>query len=141
VKYKSIFLVFSLIALFFIADSRFNLLLFEAKPSLNKVIECETMTQLNNLSMTLESKDPKTIAEGIRKLESRLRIAAIFETESSGFESNPEPVKVSDLSKNLDVARKEFSKFSKLTTSEISSKISEIQESVRSVKESLKDYC
>lgn len=140
-KYKSVLLVFSLTALILIADSKLNLILFKQKPSLNKVIECETINQLSNLKTALESKDSKAIAEGIRKLESRLRIAAIFETESYGFESNPEPVRVSDLSKNLDVARKEFSKFSKLTTSEISSKISEIQESVRSVKESLKDYC
>ena len=131
----------SLVALFLIADSRFNLLLFNEKPSLNRVVECEAVNQISNLEMALESEDPSAIAEGMRKMESRLRIALIFESGPSGLGTNLEPVKPSDIFRNIDSARREFREFSKLSESEIPSKIPEIQASVRSVKESLKGYC
>ena len=140
-KYKSVLLILGLVALFFIADSRFNLLPFNEKPSLSRVVECEAVNQVSNLEIALESEDPSSIAEGIRKMESRLRIALIFEPGPSGLGTNSAPVKASEIYKDIDSARKEFREFSKLSESEIPGKIPEIEASVKSVEESLKGYC
>ena len=140
-KFKSVLLILSLIALFFIADSRLNILPSDEKPSLGTVVECEAVNQVSNLEIALESEDPSAIAEGIRKMESRLRIALIFESGPSGIGTNSEPVKASEIYKDIDSARMEFREFSKLSESEIPGKIPEIQARVRNLKESLKGYC
>ena len=91
--------------------------------------------------MVLKSENPSAIAEGIRKMDSRLRIALIFESGPSGLGTNSAPVKASEIYKDIDSARKEFREFSKLSESEIPGKIPEIEASVKSVEESLKGYC
>jgi hypothetical protein len=127
--------------MFLFIDSKFDLIFFKEKTNSTVSNNCKAIDELKNLESALESKGVEGISTAIKKVTLRLTLAYALETGFSGSETNSEPVKASKLSMNLDVARKEFSKFSQLTTSEISSKISEIQESVRSVKESLKDYC
>lgn len=131
----------SLVALFFIADSRFNLLPFNEKPSLNKVVECEAVNQVKNLSKALKSESPSAIAEGVRKMESRLRIALIFESGPPVLGTNSEPVKASELYKDIDSARKEFRELSKLSESAIQAKIPEIEKVTKETESLLKPYC
>jgi len=134
--------IYSLIILIFvIADSKFNILLFKEKSISSASNNCRVVDELKNLKSSIDSKDYKNIAINLQRLQFRLTIAYGLETGLSGSRLNSKPVPASRLSKDLDVARKEFGKFSNLTQSEIATKIPEIMDSLKNAENSLKSSC
>jgi CRISPR/Cas system CSM-associated protein Csm2 small subunit len=115
--------------------------LFKEKSISSASNNCRVVDELKNLKSSIDSKDYKNIAINLQRLQFRLTIAYGLETGLSGSRLNSKPVPASRLSKDLDVARKEFGKFSNLTQSEIATKIPEIMNSLKNAEYSLKSSC
>jgi hypothetical protein len=124
--------------LFVLADSQYKILFFEEKTNSRS---CSLIDNLNELSSTLESGDTKEIDSGIKKVRVNLTITYGIETGLPGFESQSNSAQISQLSKDLDIARKEFDRFSGLEESEITSKIALVESSIKKTEDLLKSYC
>ena len=111
-KVSAYVLLFTL--LFVFADSRYKILFFEEKPNSRS---CSLIDNLNELSIALESGNTNEIDLGIKKVRLNLTIAYGLETGLPGFKSKSDSDDVSQLSKDLDTARKEFDEFSGLEES------------------------
>jgi len=140
-KTKALVTSILLILGFLFVDSRLNLLIFKAEPSLNSSMNCSVLDEVENLGVLLDSKDGKSIASSIRKIKLRLNLAYGLETGFSDLLSKPKNFKESKLATSLDTAKQEFARLGNLKQSEIPGKIPEIQASVKSVEETLKGYC
>ena len=135
-KVSAYVLLFALLFLF--ADSRYKILFFDEKPNSSS---CRIIDDLNELSTALESKSIKEIDLGIKKVRFNLTVAYSLETGLSGLESNSSSNEESKLSRNLDLARKEFNRFKSLEESEIASKIPLVEESIKKTEDLLKSHC
>ena len=124
--------------LFVFADSQYKILFFEEKTNSRS---CSLIDNLNELNSALESGNTKDIDLGIKKVRVNLTIAYGIETGLPGFESQSNSAQVSQLSKDLDTARKEFDRFSGLEESEITSKIALVESSIKKTEDLLKSYC
>jgi hypothetical protein len=124
--------------LFVFADSQYKILFFEEKTNSRS---CSLIDNLNELSSTLESGDTKEIDSGIKKVRVNLTITYGIETGLPGFESQSNSAQISQLSKDLDIARKEFDRFSGLEESEITSKIALVESSIKKTEDLLKSHC
>jgi hypothetical protein len=120
------------------ADSQYKILFFEEKTNSRS---CSLIDNLNELSSTLESGDTKEIDSGIKKVRVNLTITYGIETGLPGFESQSNSAQISQLSKDLDIARKEFDRFSGLEESEITSKIALVESSIKKTEDLLKSHC
>jgi hypothetical protein len=138
-KISAYLALFSLLFLF--ADSRYKILFFDEKLNSSTSSSCRVIDNLRELSTALESKSIKEIDLGIKKVRFNLTVAYSLETGLSGFESKSNSEEESKLSRDLDLARKEFNRFKSLEESEISSKIPLVQESLKMTEELLKPYC
>lgn len=135
-KFSAYVLLFTL--LFVFADSRYKILFFEEKPNSRS---CSLVDNLNELSIALESGNTNEIDLGIKKVRFNLTIAYGLETGLPGFESQSNSAQISQLSKDLDTARKEFDKFSGLKESEVTSKIALVESSLKKTEDLLKSHC
>jgi hypothetical protein len=135
-KVSTYVLLFTL--LFVFADSQYKILFFEEKSNSRS---CGLIDNLNELSSALESGDTKDIDLGIKKVRVNLTIAYGLETGLPGFESQSNSDQISQLSRDLDTARKEFDKFSGLKESEITNKIPSVESSLKKSEDLLKSYC
>jgi len=135
-KISAYVLLFTL--LFVFADSRYKILFFEEKPNSRS---CSLVDNLNELSIALESGNTNEIDLGIKKVRFNLTIAYGLETGLPGFESQSNSAQISQLSKDLDTARKEFDKFSGLKESEVTSKIALVESSLKKTEDLLKSHC
>lgn len=140
-KQKSFWFALSLVAIFFLADSRFNIIFFKEKLSINAIIYCSVLNEINGLRSAIESEDPKTIILGTKKLQSRLGFAYSAETGFSGFGDNSKQADESKLAASLNTAKKEFTRLGNLKESEIPGKISEIEKVTKETENLLKPYC
>jgi hypothetical protein len=120
------------------ADSRYKILFFEEKPNSRS---CSLIDDLKELSIALESGNTNEIDLGIKKVRFNLTIAYGLETGLPGFESQSNSAQISQLSKDLDTARKEFDKFSGLKESEVTSKIALVESSLKKTEDLLKSHC
>jgi hypothetical protein len=136
IKVSACVLLFTLFFLF--ADSQYKILFFEEKPNSRG---CSLIDNLKELSIALESGNTKEIDLGIKKVRFNLTIAYGLETGLPGLESKSDSGEVSQLSKDLDTARKEFDKFSALEESEITRKIPLVESSLKKTQDLLKSYC
>ena len=128
-----------LFALFFVlADSQYKILFFDEKSNSRS---CSLIDNLNELSIALESGNAKEIDSGIKSVRFNLTIAYGLETGLPGFESQSNSGEMSQLSKDLDTARKEFDKFSGLKESEVTSKIALVESSLNKTEDLLKSHC
>ena len=132
-------LLFALLFLF--ADSRYKVLFFDEKPNSSASSGCRIIEDLNELSIALVSKSIKEIDLGIKKVRFNLTVAYGLETGLSSFESKSSSNEESKLSRDLDLARKEFDRFKSLEESEIVSKIPLVEVSLKMTEELLKPYC
>jgi hypothetical protein len=137
-KTKASAYVLLIALLFLFADSRYKILFFDEKPNSSS---CRIIDDLNELSTALESKSTKGIDLGIKKVRFDLTIAYGLETGLPGFESQLNSGEVSQLSKDLNTARKVFDKFSGLKESEITSKIPLVESSIKKTEDLLNSYC
>jgi len=124
--------------LFVFADSQYKILFFEEKSNSRS---CSLLDNLNELSGALESGNPKDIDLGIKKVRVNLTIAYGLETGLPGFESQSNSAQITQLSKDLNTARKEFDKFSGLKESEVTSKIALVESSLKKTEDLLKSHC
>jgi hypothetical protein len=138
-KVSAFVLLFPLLFLF--ADSRYKILFFDEKPNSSTSSSCRVIDNLRELSTALESKSIKEIDLGIKKVRFNLTVAYSLETGLSGFESKSNSDEESKLSRDLDLARKEFDRFKSLEESEIASKIPLVEESIKKTEDLLKSHC
>lgn len=118
-----------------------KVLFFDENSTLSTVKKCRIIDDLQNLNMALESRSIKEIDMGIKKVRFNLTIAYGLETGLPGFGSKSNSDQVSQLSRDLDLARKEFGRIGGLKESEIANKIPEVKESLEKTESILKPYC
>lgn len=138
-KVSAFVLLFALLFLF--ADSRYKILFFDEKPNSSASSSCRIIEDLSELSMALESSSIKEIDLGIKKVRFNLTVAYSLETGLPGLESKSSSDEVSKLSKDLELARKEFDRFKSLNESEIAGNIPLLQESLKKAKDLIKSHC
>lgn len=140
-KTKASAYVLLIALLFLFADSRFKILFFDEKPNSSASSTCRIIDNLRELTTALESKSIKEIDLGIKKVRFNLTVAYSLETGLSGFESISNSDEESKLSRDLDLARKEFNRFKSLEGSEIANEIPSVEEIIKKTEDLLKSHC